>query len=602
MNTLTKIEKYFEGYSAAVAQSRALISVEDALKPSLRQALYANYTDKYCYPKKTMKFLKLIGSASRFYWHGDSSCYGMMIRSAKPFAMRYPLYDAQGSYGTLMDPESYAAPRYVEGRISELGSYLFDKINKDVINDWRDNYDNTEQYPGLLPSVGFWNLCNGTSGIGTGLASSVPSFNLKEMNAALIEMIKTGNCEIPLPDFATGGILLNKSAVKESLLKGTGTACKLRAKIEYDDKNRIFTVVELPYATYTNTICKELESWLEEEDCPIDSFNDLTGTHPNIKIKLKKNADASKTLELLFSKTSLQNIFGVNLTMLQDGRYPKVFTLPEAMQAHIDHERTIYSRAFEFDLKKAQDRVHILDGYILICADIEEAVRIIKGSKTKNEAAENLTKNFNLDLAQANAILKLTLSRIASLEIQKFENERNKLLEEIERIQKILNSDYLLDQEVIKGLEEVSRKFGDARRTQLLDIADEQAEKILYFTESGKAYLNPPKHETTISTIAAGMPYFCVTKGGIIYRNDEVPKRAKTVFKVSEGDKVIGVFPDEPNKFLVIVDKGGHFRCKEISSLNKIKTTLSLKNLKTVGITSQRATKTNYKNLLEQNS
>ena len=207
-NTNQIIENYFGGYAAAVAQSRALVSVEDGLKPSMRMAMYANYTDKWIYPKKTGKFIKIVGSASRFCWHGDSSTYGMLIRAAKPFAMRYPLYEAQGSVGTLMDADSHAAPRYVEGRISELGTLFFKNIDKEVVTDWRENYDNTEYYPGLLPSLGFWNICNGTSGIGTGLASSVPQFNIKDMNTALIDMLWGREFKIPLPDFATGGIFV----------------------------------------------------------------------------------------------------------------------------------------------------------------------------------------------------------------------------------------------------------------------------------------------------------------------------------------------------------------------------------------------------------
>ena len=598
--TNSLIGEYFSGYAASVAQSRALISVEDGLKPSLRQALYANYTDKYVGAKKKAKFLKLIGSASRFCWHGDSSTYGMMIRAAKPFAMRYPLYGAQGSFGTLMDADNHAAQRYVEGYISDLGATLFNHIDESTITDWRDNYDNTEQYPGLLPSTGFWNLCNGTMGIGVGLASSIPQFNLREMNNALIKIIEGGTPNIPMPDFATGATLLNATEVRESLLKGQGVSCKLRAKMIYDEKTRTFTVIEIPYATYTNTICKELEALVEDDANGIDTFIDVTGTNPNIQIKLTKFADPSMVMQILYAKTSLQNTYGINLTMLEDGRYPRVFGLLEAMKAHVNHEFTVYSRSFEYQLIQIQERLHLLAGYILACAHIEEIVDLIKNSKDRNDAKIRLTENFELSLIQADAVLKLTLSRIAALEVQKFITERTELEKEAERIQQILDSEYLLGQEVIKGLRAVITKHGDARRTELLNVEEELSDKLYYFTNDGKVSLTPPKTGSIITTLPAGASYLCVTHKGIVYRMTEQPKRQKQVFKLEEDDRILKVFIDDPNKFLTFIDEEKHFRCKEVSSLNKIKTTLPLSNLKEIYYTSERTTKSNYKEIISK--
>lgn len=597
MDTTQILENYFGGYAAAVAQSRALISVEDGLKPSMRMGMYANFTDGWVAPKKTGKFVKLVGSATRFCWHGDASTYGMLVRSGKPWAMRYPLYEAQGSVGTLMDADSHAAPRYVEGRISPLGALFFKDIDKNVIDDWRDNYDNTELYPGVLPSIGFWNICNGTSGIGTGVASSIPQFNLREMNTALIEMLWGRPYKLPMPDFATGGILLNASEVEKSLREGQGAACKLRAKIQYNEKERKFCVTEIPYATYTNTICKELQELEEDENSGIDMHNDGTGVNVDLEIYLKKNAKPEEVLSLLLSKTSLQNTFGINLVMLENGRKPKLYTLPEAMRAHLDHEITMYTRAFTFDKEQAEKRIHILDGYILACANIEEVIRIIKESDSKANAAIKLTQAFALDQVQAEAILKLTLGRIAHLEVEKFIKEREELLKEVERITAILNTPKLLFQEVEKGLRDVMNKFGDARRTEILNLVESETEKLLYFTPGGKAYLNPPKNDTVISTLICGLPYLCVTRNGIVHRNTDIPKRAKQVFKLDEGDEIIAVYPDDETKFLVFIDNEKHFRCKEISTLNKIKTKLSLTNLTFVGYCSERANKQNYKEL-----
>lgn len=595
------IEEYFEGYAAAVVQSRALVSVEDGLKPSMRMALYANYTDKFVAPKKTAKFLKLIGSASRFCWHGDSSTFGMLIRSAKPFAMRYPLYDAQGSFGTLMSPDSHAAARYVEGRLNGLSTNLFEFLDKNVITEWKDNYDNTEQSPALLPSVGFWNLCNGTQGIGVGVSSSIPSFNLNEMNSALAAMILDEPYKLPMPDFATGGLLLNSNEVKESLLKGTGAACKLRAKIVYDSKGNLFRVTELPYATYTNTICKELEELRQDESSGIDYFNDATGQTVDLEIYLTKDAIPNQVLSLLYKKTSLQNNYSINLTMLEDCRKPRVYTLPEAMQVYLDYQQKIFRRAYEYDLAEALKKIHILEGYIIACNNIEEVVQLIKTSKDKAEAKIKLKAAFPLDDEQVDAILKLTLSRIASLEVKKFITQKDELEMKANIIKDILSEEngISIKKAIADRLRYVAATYGDDRRTELLNITEEQAEKLMYFTPTGKIYITPPKNESIIATIPSGVPYMCVTKGGIVYRGTEVPKRAKQVFKIVN-DEIMGIYPYDENKYLVFIDEEGHFRCKELSTLNKIKTKLSLTNLKIVGITAQRASKQNYKQLISE--
>lgn len=597
MNTVDTLKDYFTGFACAVAQSRALISVEDGLKPSLRMALYANYTDKFVDPKKSAKFLKLIGSASRFCWHGDAATYGMLVRCGKPYAMRYPLYDIQGSYGNLMDPDSHGAPRYVEGRISKLGSSFFKFINEEVIEEWRDNYDNTEKFPNLLPSIGFWNVCNGTTGIGSGVASSIPQFNLREMNTALIHMLNNEPYELPMPDFATGGILMNKDEVERSLRDGFGSSCKLRARIKYNDKERKFCVTELPYATYTNTICKQLEELMQDPDNGIDSFIDTTGQKPDIEIKLTAKADPGKVLDLLYSKTSLQNNFGINLVMLENCRTPKVYTLPEAMEAHLKHEKNCYRKAYTYEKDMAEKRYHILMGYHIVYAHLDEVIETIKKSKTKEEAETNLIQKYELDKIQAQAVLKLTLSRIASLEVKKVETELAELEQEIIRLTNILNDEVLFNKEIEKGLTYIMQTFGDDRRTELLNI-EEKTEKFLYFTASGKCSLSPSKKEDTIATIIYGMPYIGVTSKGVVYRSNEIPKRSKQIFKLSPNEKIVAVYPDDPNNYICVISEN-HFRTKKISDLNKNKTSFSIGDLIFCGISNQIVTKNNYSSICD---
>ena len=405
------------------------------------------------------------------------------MRAGQPFSMRYPLVEIEGSYGNLIESGNWSAPRYTSSRLSELSNSLFKDLEKEVIEEWRDNYDDTEQYPMVLPSKGFYNIVNGSFGIGVAAQTSIPEFNLKEVNEALIKILWNPSINddeiICLPDFATGAFLLNEEEVKESLKNGQGKACKLRAKIEFDSNDRCLIVTEIPYMVYTNTICRQLETILESEDNPgIDRFNDLTGSTPLIKIYLTKKANIDKVLKYLYKNTSLQYHYGINMTMLKDGRYPKVFTWKQALVEHINHELTVYHRGFEFDLNKIKDRLHIVEGILIALASIESVIETIKNSSSTKEANQNLCKNFLLDEIQAKAILDMKLARLAKLEAKKYIEEKEALLKEKEHIEEILNNEFLLKKEVEKGLKEVAEKFGDARRTKILNIEKEDDEPI----------------------------------------------------------------------------------------------------------------------------
>ena len=500
MNLTPIIEESFTQYAGAVLQSRALVDVRDCLKPSARQIFYCLYTDKFTHSKPFKKTLKGIGSAMRMYIHGDSSCEGVIMRAGQPFAMRYPLIEVEGSFGNLMESGNWAAPRYTSARLSELANYLFADIDKDTIKEWRDNYDDTEQYPTVLPTKGFFNIVNGSQGIGVGLASSIPQFNLREVNEALIKLL--WNPEVNFeeifcaPDFATGAYLLNESTVKESLKKGNGFACKLRSVVEYDNKERCLIVKEIPYSVYTNTICGELEAILEAEDNPgVDRFNDLTGATPLIKIYLAKNANPDKVLKYLYKNTSLQYHYSINMTMLENGRYPKVFGWKDLLLTHLNHEELVYRRSFEFDLKKIKARIHIIEGLLKAYDAIDEVVQTIKTSASSTAANEALRALLSIDEVQAKAILDLKLSKLSKLDINKLCNEKTELENEAARIEAILNDENLLKKEIEKGLREVAEKFGDERRTKILNISNdeetiEQKQLSLSFTNEGAVFVS----------------------------------------------------------------------------------------------------------------
>ena len=544
------IKDSFLQFSGAVLQSRALMDARDCIKPSARQIFYCLYTDKFIHSKPFQKTLKAIGSAFRMYIHGDSSCEGVIMRAGQPFAMRYPLIEIEGSYGTLLSAGSWAAPRYTSARLSPIAEYLFKDIDKNVIKEWRDNYDNTEQYPMVLPSKGFFNLVNGGYGIGVGASGSLPQYNLKELNEALITLLNNPDASFDeiycAPDFATGAILINADEVKESHKDGHGAACKLRSVVEWNSKERCFEVKEIPYMLYTETICKELEEIINSENNPgIERFNDLTGKTVYIKIYLAKQANPDKVLKFLYKNTSLQSYYSINMTMLENGRYPRVYTWKELLQAHIDHEKEVYRLGFEFDLNKINKRLHIIDGLLKAINIIDEVVKVIKASTSTTAASIALQKLLEIDTEQAKAILDIKLSRLAHLEVNKLVDEQNKLLTEKERIEKILNNDVLLKKEIEKGLREVANKFGDERRTQIMNVeSDEQEEPVekksliisltnknnLYVTETSSLYISRraaagnkiklSSNECFISSISGnttGESIF-ITKSGKIYR------------------------------------------------------------------------------------
>ena len=522
------IEESMIQYSGAVLQNRALVDVRDGLKPSARQILYCMYENKYLSNKPPQPTTGPIGDAMKSYYiHGDASCLGIIMRAAQPFAMRYPLVNVKGNAGTLISSGNYAAARYTKSKLSPLGEYIFQGIEKETIQEWREGIDESKHYPAITPSKGFYGICNGSTGIGIGMASSIPQYNLYEMNEKLEYLLLHPDCEFEdiyiAPDFATGAILLNENDVKNSMKKGNGFACKLRSVVEYDKKDNCFVVTEIPYGVYTNTICGELEDIINGEENPgVDRFNDLTGKTPLIKIYLAKKANPDRVLKYLYKNTSLQSHYGINFTMLDNGRFPKVFTWKEMLQAHIDHEKEVYRRGFEFDLKKIEDRLHIIEGLLKVIEDIDNVVQIIKTSESVQVARQQLMASYNLDEVQVKAILDMKLSRLAHLEVEKLKSEKTKLENERNFIYNIIRNEELFNNELIKGWREVAKKFGDNRRTQILNISKEDEEP----TETHELLINLSNQNniyvTTVSTL------YTQRRGGVGNK-----------FKMSKGEYVI---------------------------------------------------------------
>ena len=578
------IEDSFIQYSGAVLQNRALVDVRDGLKPSARQIFYSMLLNKLTHDKPYKKTANAVGMAmADFYIHGDSSCEGVIMRAGQPFAMRYPLIDVKGNAGSLIESGNWAAMRYTESRLSKISNVLFTDINKDTIDEWRDSYDNTKQYPAVLPTKGYYNVCNGAMGIGIGMACSIPQYNLKEMNNALEHLLLNPDCPFEdiyiAPDFATGAVLLNEDEVKASMKKGNGFACKLHSVVEYDKKENCFVVTEIPYSVYTNTICGELEEIINSEENPgVDRFNDLTGKTPLIKIYLVKKANPNKVLKYLYKNTSLQSHYSINFTMLDNGRFPRVFTWKEMLQAHIDHEKEVYMRGFQFDLKKIEDRLHIIEGLLKVIEDIDNVVRLIKSSESTAVARERLMSTYNLDEVQTKAILDMKLSRLAHLEVEKLKSEKTKLEKEREFIYNIINNESEFNAQLIKGWREVADKFGDARRTQILNISKDDEEP----TETQELLINLSNQNniyvTTTSTLytqrGGGVGNkFKMSKGEYVIATAS-GTNLDTVLLFSNLGNCYHVTPSElPFEQVIpiesIVEIGAHEKIEELVFLNK---------------------------------
>lgn len=498
------VEDSFARYAGNVIMNRAICDARDLLKPSARMLMYCQMTITKNIPSKPfIKSARVVGDAlGHYYEHGDSSCYGTYMRMSKPFAMRYPLEDCQGNNGTLNNTSDEASMRYTELRLSPLGYSLFGDIDKETILEWSNNFDETEKYPKVAPSKGYYNICNGTVGLGIALSSSIPQFNLREVNEALIKLLWNPNIPFEeicvMPDYATGAILLNADEVKKSLEIGSGAAVKLRSVIEYDKSKRVLIVRELPYGVYTETISAQIQKLLEKEpNCGIDNVNDASHKKPDYEIYLTKNASVEKVLKLLYKETSLENFSGINMTVLVDGKKPAVLGLRELFQIHLNHEAIVYRRGFEFDLRKINARLHILEALFKAYDAIDEVITTIKKSASTAAANAALQKLLSIDEVQAKAILDLKLSRLSRLDISKLREEKSDLLKEKSRIEAILSDETLLKKEIEKGLREVAEKFGDARRTQILNLEETEEGEVIEkkrlsvsFTNKGGVFSN----------------------------------------------------------------------------------------------------------------
>jgi len=476
-----QIEGAFLTYAASVAQERAIPDARDFLKIGLRQGLYAQFSNKITHKDKFQKAQKSVAAAmAQSYVHGDVAMYDTFIRTARPWSYRYPIEEVQGNYGNPSSPDSHAAARYVEMRAGEMADYFFAGLKKNAIGEqWYSNYDDTEMIPSVLPSIGFWNIVNGCSGIAVAMATSVPQFNLREVNEALIKIIQNPNVSFNeiycAPDFATGGTITNAKAVRESLKNGKGESIRLKAKLEYFPDQYMIQATELPYGVFTNTIIDQLAALTNEnESYGIERVVDHTKKTADIRIYLSKGANPKRMIAKLYKDTSLENWYAINMILLDNGRFPKVFGWREACDAYITHIRECKRNIIQFDLDKALARENVVDGLILAAASIDEVVAIIRSSQNPAEASEKLIARFKFNEEQTKAILAMKLSSLTKIDAIKLNDELEELKRKIEEYHHLLSDTTALNNELIKTLQVVADKYGDARRTKILNIVENE--------------------------------------------------------------------------------------------------------------------------------
>lgn len=467
-------------YAMSVIVSRALPDVRDGLKPVHRRVLYAMYSTGLNHTAKYRKSAKVVGEVmSNYHPHGDMAIYDTLVRLAQDFSMRYPMVDGQGNFGS-MDGDSAAAMRYTECRMSALASEMLLDIDKDTVN-WQDNYDGTTQEPMVLPSRVPQLLLNGSMGIAVGMATNIPPHNLGELCDGINHLISNPEATvedlmeyIKGPDFPTGGIIYNIEDIKAAYATGKSKIV-MRAKAEIEERKRGFRIIvtEMPYQVNKATLIEKMAELVKNKriDGIYDIRDESDRTGVRVVIELRSSAYPQKVLNRLFELTQMQSAFHVNMLALSPDLEPRVMTLKDILSYYVEHRKEVLTRRVRFELKKAKDRAHILEGLKIALLNIDQVVDVIKKSQSRETAKANLKAEFKLSEIQANAILEMRLSALAALERQKVEDEYNEILAKIGQLEDLLAHPEKILSLIKKDLEEVKNKYNDPRRTRIIPNA-----------------------------------------------------------------------------------------------------------------------------------
>lgn len=491
------LEESFLNYSAFVLQRRAIPDVRDGMKYTARQILHAQYKDKLDCKHPFKKSQKSVAAATSFsYVHGDASCYEQIVRMGRPLVQRFFMEEFHGNNGTPCSSDDYSAPRYTEARLSGLTLQCMQYLNDGVLaeKDWSPTYDEEGKFPLVLPSLGFYGLCNGSFGsIGVGLISSIPQFNLREMNQAIINLINDENATVDLlPDFASGGVLLNPETVRRSLAAGEGKSALLRGTIKKFSKEGYLEVVELPYGVYTNTVCVELEKAKDKGKPPFKDFKDLSKKSVRLRIYADNLDECEKWL---YKNTSVQKYFTIKLIMLRDGKLPKKFTLTEAVREHVRHVKTVYRRHYDHELQKLKDRAEVINGFIKLQSILDEviaAIRNVNGAKAA--VIVMLRKDFDFTELQATAIADRRLHQLSNFDILALNGELEENIAQQHGIEAILDDPVRFNGELAAIYKQVADTYGDARRTKISDTDEWESSASGKIEKDAYCYLSPTEY------------------------------------------------------------------------------------------------------------
>ena len=499
-----EMQTSFLEYSMSVIVSRALPDVRDGLKPVHRRILYAMNESGYTPNKPHMKSARTVGDViGKYHPHGDSAVYDTMVRLAQPFSLRLPLIDGHGNFGSI-DGDSAAAMRYTEARLDKPAMELLRDLDKETV-DFQPNYDESLQEPTVLPSRFPNLLVNGSNGIAVGMATNIPPHNLGEAIDATCLMIDNPDCTtedllgaMPGPDFPTGGLIMGKKGILDAYETGHGNLT-IRAKCEIEEKKNgraSIVVKEIPYQVNRKRLLEKLGELVRDKKLPeISNIHDAADRKGiDIIIDLKSNAIPQVVLNKLFKHTQLQVGFGCNMLALVNGT-PRVLSLKEILFYYIEHQKDVVTRRTRYELAKAEEREHILEGYIIALDNIDEVIHIIRSSETDKEAAARLTERFGLSEKQTNAILEMRLRRLTGLERTKIEEELAELREKIAYYKQILADENLLKQVIKEELQEIKKKYNTPRRTRLtgeakdIEVEDLIAEENMVVTMTKAGYI-----------------------------------------------------------------------------------------------------------------
>ncbi len=476
INIEEEMKSSYIDYSMSVIVARALPDVRDGFKPVHRRILFGMMGLNNVSTQPYKKCARVVGDVlGKYHPHGDSSVYGALVRMAQDWNMRYTLVDGQGNFGSV-DGDGAAAMRYTECRLSKMGEHIMDDLKKDTV-DMDRNFDNTLDEPSVMPTKVPNLLVNGGNGIAVGMATNIPTHNLSEVIDGCCAYIDNPDIDteglmkyIPAPDFPTGAYIYGLQGVKEAYETGRGRIImRAKAEIETGETHDKIVITEIPYGVNKQQLIEYIAELVKDGKLDgITNANDETGRQGmRIVIDVRRDANANIILNKLFKMTALQSSFSVNQIALVNGR-PRLLTLKDCIKYFVEHRHEVTIRRTKYDKKKAEERAHLLEALITACDNIDEVVKIIRGSRTPVEAAEKLMARFGFDEVQAKYVVDMRLSQLTGLSMEQLHNEYNELTEQIKYLQGILDDPELCKKVMKDELLEVKEKYGDARRTRII--------------------------------------------------------------------------------------------------------------------------------------